>query len=200
MTALHANKDRQGLRDTPMATVLTSSLLVAPLVYLTADSIYAVRGWDDATAGVVHVLGAVAYGFVALAIASWLPPTSRLSMTVVVTGLIGMAGNVAYGFEAIHSSFGDVPLVDRPGAANLIKPLGLFFPLFIAMTAWALTKLGCRWQAFLVLLASVAWPVAHIGNIAPLAVAVNVVLVVGFGGLLWDSRAVTPPGGADRRG
>ena len=25
-------------------------------------------------------------------------------------------------------SLGDTQLVDRPGAANLIKPLGLFFP------------------------------------------------------------------------
>src|SRR4051812_29493625 len=28
-----------------------------------------------------------------------------------------------------HVSLGDPPLVDEPGAANLIKPLGLFFPV-----------------------------------------------------------------------
>jgi hypothetical protein len=28
-----------------------------------------------------------------------------------------------------HVSLGDTPLVDEPGAANLIKPLGLFFPV-----------------------------------------------------------------------
>ena len=192
MTALQAAADRRSPGTTPTATAWSASLLVAPLMYLAADSIYAIRGWDDATAGIVHVLAAIAYGFVALAIASWLPPGSKWSTVVVLTGLIGMAGNVAYGFEAIHSSLGDVPLVDRSGAANLIKPLGLFFPLFLAVTAWALVKVGCRWPGLLVLVAAVAWPVAHIANIAVLAVAVNVILVIGFGSLLWERRAALP--------
>ncbi|HST67178.1 MAG TPA: hypothetical protein VLM05_18520, partial [Mycobacteriales bacterium] len=54
-----------------------------------------------------------------------------------------------------------------------------------------------RWQAGLVLAAMIAWPVAHIGNIAPLAVAVNVVLVVAFGSLLW---ADTEPDAAESPG
>lgn len=49
--------------------------------------------------------------------------------------LIGPAGSVAYGFEAIHASYGDVELVDRSGAANLVKPLGLFFPLSFVLVA-----------------------------------------------------------------
>jgi hypothetical protein len=146
---------------------------------------YAARGWDDPTAGVLHVLGAIAYGFVVLRVAGWLPAGSALAAGVLLTGLIGLAGNVAYGFEAIHMSLGDVQLVDQPGAANLIKPLGLFVPLSFALVAWALARLGRRWQAGLVLVAAVGWPVAHIGNIGSVAVAVNVALVVAFGSLLW---------------
>ena len=175
--------------STPTDRLLTGSLAVAPLLYLAADTTYAVRGWDDATAGVLHVLGAVTYGFVVLAVASWLPRRSRLAAAILLTGLIGMCGNVAYGFDAIHLSLGDVSLVDQPGAANLIKPLGLFFPLSFALVAWALARLGHRWQAALVLVAIVAWPVAHIGNIATVAVPVNVALVVAFGSLLWARRA-----------
>lgn len=174
--------------STAAAIVLNASLVVAPLIYLAADSTYAARGWDDPAAGVIHVVGAIAYGFVVLAVASWLPPVSRLSVALVITGLIGMAGNVAYGFEAIHMSLGDVPLVDRSGAAVLIKPLGLFFPLSFALVAWALVQLRHRWQGLLVLAAMIAWPIAHIGNIAALAVAVNVVLVVAFGGVAWSRR------------
>lgn len=82
-------------------------------------------------------------------------------------------------------SFGDTQLVHRDGAANLLKPLGLFFPVSMAIIAFALANLGHRWPAALVLAASIAWPIAHIGDIAALAVAVNVALVVGFGSLAW---------------
>lgn len=168
---------------TPTERLLTAALLVAPLLSLAADSTYAARGWDDGTAGAVHVLGAVAYGFVVLRVATWLPPDSRLAAVVLLTGLIGTAGNVAYGFDAVHASYGDTPLVDRDGVAALIKPLGLFFPAFLVVVALVLLRLGRRRPGVLVLVAAVAWPVAHIANVAALAVAVNVVLVLAFGGL-----------------
>ncbi len=52
----------------------------------------------------------------------------------------------------------------------------------------ALHRLGSRWQGTVVLVAALAWPVAHIGNVAPLAVAVNVALLVGLGTLLWEGQ------------
>ncbi|WP_027861938.1 hypothetical protein [Marmoricola sp. URHB0036] len=170
---------------TPTERLLTGSLLVAPIVYLAADSTYAARGWDDPTAGVLHVLGAIAYGFVVLRAASWLPHDAKLAAWILFTGLIGLVGNAAYGFEAIHMSLGDTQLVDQPGAANLIKPLGLFFPLSFALVAVALLRLGHRWQGLLVLVAMAAWPVAHIGNLSAVAVPVNVALVIAFGSLVW---------------
>lgn len=171
---------------TPVDRLLRGSLIVAPLIYLSADVTYAARGWDDPTAGVLHVLGAIGYGLVVLRMAGWLPPASALGAAILLTGLIGLAGNVAYGFDTIHVSLGDVSLVDRSGAANLIKPLGLFFPLSFALVALALARLDRRWQAALVLVAMTAWPIAHIGNIAAVAVPVNVALVVAFGSLIWS--------------
>jgi hypothetical protein len=168
---------------TPTARLLQGSLLVAPLIYLAADATYAAKGWDDATAGVLHVLGATAYGFVILAVASALPRASRLAALLLLAGLVGMAGNVAYGFDTIHMSFGDVQLVDRGGAANLIKPLGLFFPLSLLLVGEALRRLGHRWQAAAVLVAGLAWPVGHIANVAEVAVAVNIALLVALGSL-----------------
>jgi hypothetical protein len=170
---------------TPTQRLLTGALLVAPLIYLAADTTYAARGWDDATAGVLHVLGAIAYGFVVLRVASWLPSGSKLAAWLLFTGLVGLVGNAAYGFEAIHMSLGDTQLVDQPGAANLIKPLGLFFPLSFALVSAALLRLGHRWQAVLVLVAILAWPVAHIGNVSAVAVPVNIALVLAFGSLAW---------------
>lgn len=178
-TTLHAG------RPTPTDRLLTASLVVAPLVYLAADTAYAANGWDDGAAGALEVVGAIGYGLVVLRVVTWLRPESRLAMWVLLTGLIGMVGNAAYGFEAIHMSLGDTQLVNQPGAANLIKPIGLFFPLSFLLVAWALRRLGHRAQAFLVLAAVLAWPVAHIGDVAAVAVPVNVVLVVAFGSLAW---------------
>lgn len=171
---------------TPTERLLTGSLIVAPLTYLAADVTYAARGWQDPAAGVLHVLGAIAYGFVVLRVAGWLPAGSTLGAAILLTGLIGLGGNVAYGFETIHMSLGDLQLVDQPGAANLIKPLGLFFPLSFALIALALARLDRRWQAMVVLAAMIAWPIAHIGNVAAVAVPVNVALVVAFGSLVWS--------------
>lgn len=185
MTTTHSSEDQTVDTTTPTDRMLTAALIVAPVVYLAADSTYAARGWDDATAGVLHVLGAIAYGFVVLQVAQRLPAAARLRAGLLLAGLIGMAGNVAYGFDTIHMSLGDTALVDQSGAANLIKPLGLFFPLSLALVAWAIARLGNRWQSVVVLVAALAWPVAHIGNIAPLAVVVNVALVIALGSLVW---------------
>lgn len=177
----------------PTARLLTASLVVAPLLYLAVDTTYAVRGWDDPTAGVLHVLGAIAYSLVVLAVASRLPTGSRLAAALVLVGMVGACGNAAYGWDAIHVSLGDAPLVDQPGAAVLIKPMGLFFPLSLALVAWALAQLGHRWQAGVVLVASLAWPVAHIGNVAALAVLVNVALVLALASLAWDRSGQRSP-------
>ena len=110
---------------TPTDRMLTATLLVAPVLLLAADTLYAVQGWDDPVAGVLHVLGAVAYGLVVLRVAAWLPGGSGLAAALVLTAVAGAIGNAAYGFDAIHQSLGDVSLVDQGGAAILIKPLGL---------------------------------------------------------------------------
>lgn len=178
--------------DAPSPTdrLLTASLVAGPLVYLTGDTVFAVRGWQaDGAGGVVEVLGSILYGLTLLAVAEQLPRRSRLRAALVVALLVGLAGNVAYGFDAVHVALGDVSLVDRSGAAVLIKPLGLFFPLSLLLAAVALGRLGRRAAAGLVALGAVVFPVAHIGNVPWLAVAGNVVLVLGFAGSAWGRRA-----------
>lgn len=176
-------------KSTPIDRLLTASLVFAPLLYLAADSTYAALGWADPVAGVLHVVGAIAYGFVVLRIVAWLPRQPILGLLILLSGLIGMAGNVAYGFETIHMSLGDVQLVLRDGAANLIKPIGLFFPLSFALIAVALVRLGHRWQGGLLFVAILGWPIAHILNLGPVAIAVNLGLVVALGSLAWSRRS-----------
>ena len=182
MTTLDHDPTDHRPRPAPTALLLTGSLLVAPLVYLVADSLYAARGWDDADAGAVHVLGGIAYAFVLVRLSSW--AQGWLSAATLVTGLVGAAGNVAHGFNTIHVSLGAVDLVDTSGPGAIIKPLGLFFPLALLAGALVVARLGRRLNAALVAAAGLAWPVAHIGNVAWLAVAVNLLLVVGLAPLV----------------
>ena len=201
MTLIRTTDSNRTLGQSPTDRMLTASLVVAPLLYLVADTIYAVDGWTSATAGVIHVLGAIAYGLVVLRVAGWLPDQSVLSAVLVLTALglatthdlaltaiAGSVGNAAYGFDTIHQSLGDTSLVDQTGAATLIKPLGLIFPLSMALVALGLRQLGRPLPAVLVLLGALGWPAAHIGNLGALAVLVNVLLVVAFGMVAWGSR------------
>lgn len=165
-------------RRTPTDLLLTGALIVAPFLYLAADSMYAIRGWDDPSAAGFHVLGAIAYAFVLVRIASW--TTGWLAATTLFAGIVGACGNVAYGFNTIHVSLGAVDLVDVNGVGTLIKPLGLFCPAAFILAAVALARIGQHIPALLVGSAGLAWPVAHIANIGWLAVLVNFLLVIGL--------------------
>jgi hypothetical protein len=171
-------RDRTAM-PTPVDRVLTASLIVAPVIYLIADGLYAARGWDDPTAAVFHVLGAIGYTLVLVRLLSL--GSGWLGAALLLVGVVGVAGNVAYGFNTIHVSLGDTDLVDASGAATLIKPLGLCFPLMLLLAAVVLRKVQPIWNVALLAVCAVAWPVAHIANIAWLALAVNVVLVAVFG-------------------
>lgn len=176
----------------PTDRLLTAFLVLAPLTYLVADILYAARGWDDATAGVVHVLAATAYTLVVLRVVTW--TDGPLAAALLLAGVIGAAGNVAYGFNTIHVSLGDTDLVDATGAAALIKPYGLFFPLSLLLAAVTLRRTADARLVGVLAAAAIVWPVAHIGNVAWLAVAVNVALLVGFTALAAQhtSEADTP--------
>jgi hypothetical protein len=168
-----------GMTATPLDRLFTGSLVVAPVVYLIADLLYATRGWDDPTAAVVHVLGAVGYTVVLVRLVTL--GHGVLAACLLVVGAFGAAGDVAYGFNTIHVSLGDTDLVDATGAAVLIKPLGLCFPLTLLLGAAVLYRRTPAWVVVVLAVAGVAWPVAHIANIGWLAVAVNAALVAAFG-------------------
>lgn len=183
----------------PTRSVGRVTLVLAPLLYLAVDTLYALRGWDDATTGALHVLAAAIYVLALLHIAAW--TGGWLAAVAAVTAVIGGIGNAAYGFEAIHSSLGDTALVDAPGAAAaIIKPIGLICPLAFLVAGAVLARVGHRINAVLIGVAALAWPVAHIANIAALAVAVNVLLAVGLVPLAWPTRRARRPRASRWRG
>ena len=64
--------------------------------------------------------------------------------------------------------------------------------------AVALRRLGHGWQAATVLVAGLAWPIAHIANIAELAVPVNIALFAAFGSLALSAGVAPVPAPARR--
>lgn len=180
----------RSLPGSPVDRVLTAFLIIGPVVYLVADVLYALRGWEDPVAAVFHVLGAIAYTVVALRVVTW--SDGAMAAVLLLVGVAGAAGNVAYGFNTIHVSLGDTDLVDATGAAVLIKPLGLLFPLTLLLAAVALRRNRPAWLIGLLAAAGIAWPIAHIANIGWLAVVVNVALVTVFGALAIGAPRVVP--------
>ncbi|WP_433796722.1 hypothetical protein [Actinoplanes sp. CA-252034] len=179
------------MTSTPLQRVLTGSLLVAPAVYLIADLLYATRGWDDPVAAVVHVLGAVGYTVVMFRLATL--GEGLLAAVLLVVGVFGAAGDVAYGFNTIHVSLGDTDLVDASGAAVLIKPLGLCLPLTLLLGAVVLRGRAPAWAVGLLAVSALIWPVAHIADVGWLAVLVNLLLTTAFGAVsVALSRAPQP--------
>lgn len=193
MTTLDLSSSDATTRRTATDLVLAVALAVAPFVYLLADVLYAVNGWNTEDAGGVHVIGAVLYGVALVRFVSW--TSGRLAAATLVTVVVGCAGNVAYGFNSIQVSLGATDLVDTSGAGAIIKPLGLFLPISLVLVCVVLARARCVLPAVLVGVAGVAWPVAHIGNVAWLAVTVNVLLVVGLVPL---ARSTAPTGKATR--
>ena len=160
MTTTTAPPPRHPLRSSER--LLNASLIVAPVTYLAADTTYAARGWEDPTAGALHVLASILYGFVALRVAPGSLRPLRSRVAIVVTGLIGWPARWPTASTPSTCRLGDAQLVDQPGAANLIKPLGLFFPLALGPGGRGPGPAGSRWPGRLVLVAALLWPVgAH---------------------------------------
>jgi hypothetical protein len=164
----------------PLDRLLTVALVLAPAFALLSTVLYAARGWDDAVAGVVHVIAALLGALLVVRLVTYLDRLPVLAAVALVVGLVGACGNVAYGFNTIEVSLGNVDLVDQPGAANLIKPLGLCWPLGLLLLGAGLLRARRvpMWVGWGIVIAVAAYPVSRIGNIAWLALVLDLVLLV----------------------
>ena len=164
---------------TPVDRLLTGSLAVASALTLLSSLLYAVRGWEDSAAALLQIAGGALGALVAVRLVTWLGRTPWLAAAVLVLGLAGACGVVAYGFNTIAVGLGGLDLIDESGAATALKPLGLFWPLALLLAGVGLlrTRRVPVPPAAGIVLAAVAFPVTRIGNFAWPAVAVDVVLL-----------------------
>lgn len=166
----------------PTVRLLDASLLLAPLAYLALDCSYAVRGWDDGSTAALHIVAAALYGVAALKLVSHISGWPQAVLLVVA--LLGVVGNAGVGENALHVALGGNDLFDEQGPANLFKMMGFFFPLTFLLSALALRRRTASWWPPLLLLGAVLFPVAHVANIAWLAIADALVMLAALGSCL----------------
>lgn len=165
---------------TPTSALLDLSLIFGPLCYLFLDTTYAVRGWWDAPTGALHVVVAGIYALTALRLVAI--ARGRLQAVLLVVAVFGVVGNAGVGFDTIQVGLGGLDLYQENGAANVLKVLGFFFPLTLLLGAVALRGRVPTWQPLLLGIGALVFPVAHVADIAWLAIldAVLVVLALGY--------------------
>ena len=164
---------------TPLARLLDAALLLGPLAYLFLDSTYVARGWWDADAGALHIVVAAVYGLTALRLVTL--ASGRLQAVLAVIAVFGIVGNAGVGHDTLSVGLGGIDLFMEDGPANVFKSMGFFFPLTLLLGAVALRGRVPSWTWMLLAAAAVAFPVAHVQNIAWLAIADAVAVVVALG-------------------
>ncbi|WP_166378725.1 hypothetical protein [Catellatospora methionotrophica] len=182
----------------PLDRLLTVSLLLSLALTAVSSVCYALSGWNDSTGAVLHILGAALGPLMILRVATYLDGAPLLATVALAVGVVGSAGVVGYGFNTIEVALGGIDLVDATGAAVIIKPLGLCWPLGLLLLGVGLLRTGSVPRAYAagLVLASVVFPVSRIANIAWLAVAVDVVLLVSLAAAAFGERAASRAAGA----
>ena len=159
--------------------------------YPDSSLLFAARGWADGTAGAVQVIAGVLDMLLVVRLLTWLDDVPRTAALVLGLGALGAGGWVAYGINTIETSLGNVDLVDVSGAATIIKPLGLCWPVMLVIVGVALLHtrrlpIPC---ALAIMLSGLLLPISRIGNIASLAIVVDVLLLAGLTAIAVLSRA-----------
>jgi hypothetical protein len=164
---------------TPTGTLLNLSLIAGPLCYLFLDTTYAVRGWWDAPTGALHVVVAGVYALTAVRLVT--VAQGRFQAAMLVVALFGVIGNAGVGYDTIQVGLGGNDLFQQDGAANLLKVLGLFFPLTLLLAAVALRGQVPPWHPALLGIGALLFPVAHVANISWLAILDAIIIFFALG-------------------
>ena len=163
----------------PTTKLLNAALIFGPLAYLFLDCTYATRGWWDAQTGALHIVVAAVYGITAIRLVTL--AEGRLQAVLLVVAMLGVVGNAGVGDDTLHVGLGGNDLFQEDGPANLFKAMGFFFPLTLLLTVAAIWKRVPVWVSALLAVGALAFPVAHVQNIAWLAILDGVVLVLALG-------------------
>ncbi len=182
----------------PLAPAFGAAALAGPVIVL-ASSLVWIADLDRAHY-VLQFLGGMflTFGFVAacIPVAQRAPRAASALALLALFGLGG--GGMGFAIDGLHQTvFGSPSLADDGGLAGAIAPTvaGLFGP--IAIVAIGVAALRTRTlpvaTGVLMVVAGAAFPLSRIGEIAPLAAAVDVLLVAALAPIglrLWRTGRV----------
>lgn len=167
------------ITGSPTDRMLTLSLWLSPAITLVSSILYAVQGWDDSAGALLHIIGGIIGALVIVRLVTYLDRLPWLAAAAFIIGMAGIGGVVGYGFNTIGVGLGGIDLVDATGAATIIKPLGLCWPLAILLLGIGLlrTRQIPVTYGLGIIVAAVVFPVSRIANIGWLAIAADVLLL-----------------------
>jgi hypothetical protein len=187
-TTVPAAQARRG-RDTSAAgaptapfTRLVGGAFIAAPVTLLASSVAFAAGSEPAR-GVLQFYAAALFMFVLVTLAQTVAARApRAAVALGLLAVVGMAAGVGFAVDNIHGSLlDDRYLVDDGGVAGILvsQVPGLMGPIAWVGIGVALLQAGLRprWSGWALIAAGLLFPVSRIGDIAPLAVADDLIFV-----------------------
>lgn len=163
----------------PLGRVSPAAMIVAPLLLLASSTAFAFGAGfgKDVTGGTLLVWAGSAFALAVPALTAQIAPARRvLAEVLTVCGVIGSAGAVAFGLEAIYAAASSGTRVLTLSVP--VGVMGLVFPLTMIAIGLAVAALRIRPMSGLLLAAAgVLFPVSRVGQIEILAIAVDLLFV-----------------------
>lgn len=177
-----------------------ASMVVAPTLLALSTVAYVLGNGlgADSWGGAIQVYACTAFALVFVGTSRAVEPAApRLATVLLLIGILGAAGGVGYGIQAIHLEMLPVRLdADGTGAvgALALNLPGILFPAALATLGIAVWRLGMApaWAGLLTVVGAVAFPVSRIGGIGSLALAADLILLIGLVGVATTAVAGKP--------
>lgn len=167
-----------GLRTTGLAVI------VAPLLLLASTLAYVANGQglsEGEAAGAIQIWAFIAFGVAVVGLARAVEAHApRAGAVLSVLGIVGAAGGVAYGMDSIQVAVLDGSIAQSSVTPFALRLPGLAFPLSFAALGVLLARhhLVPVTAGYGLAIGAVLFPVSRIPDVAALAIAADVLVVV----------------------
>lgn len=189
-----------------MTRLMGAAMIAAPVLFLASTLTHAAGNGlgEDVAGGVIQVYAMATFSLVVIGLARILETRlPRAATAIMLIGVVGVAGGVAYGINSIYAAIGSIDLNETgEGVAGplALQIPGLLFPLTFVALGVALVRAHAepRWCGFALVAAGVLFPLGRIPSVDALAVAADTLFLIALAPLGWailhgrDPVATTP--------
>lgn len=169
----------------PIPGLTTVAAVAGPVIMLASTIAFVANGTgisEGEAGGALEVWAFVAYGIALVGLARALDGAApRLAAAVTALAVAGTAGGAAYGLDAIQQAVLDGDVYSSPATPFALRIPGLLFPLALLVLGAAVVRSVAagrgRLAGWAVVASAVLFPVGRIADLAPVAVATDVLLI-----------------------